>query len=307
MTMIRNSQQLIDLFIESKGVQDETLITSLSRIPELSREEFLKLGKVLSNDDIVAKLRPADKRLVWHVAMPKSGSTWVSSVLKKGLSGKGWKNVNLLPTYGHREQEVVPLEILRQSGLNDNVFAAHQHCSYSSYAFNFIKTFNVHLILQVRNIADCILSYIDHLNKGEVVIPYGHQTVDTWAGYSDEQKLSFVVNILVPWYVDFWAGWSSGLKDNNISYCLVTYDDLIANPSSEFQRVASYCDSSITGSEVNAWLELGRKSNTRKNKGVAGRGESLPLWVHERLQTLTSFYPNTDFSSIGLGPSYCRR
>jgi hypothetical protein len=298
--MVRNSQELTNFFLEKKKRLDDESKQTFSTIPLIDRDDILKLGSVLANDDVIARLRHNKKRLVWHVAMPKSGSTWVSAVMKKGLKLKGWKNINLLPTYGHREQEVAPIEILRQNGLNHNIFAAHQHCSYSEYAFDFIEKFDVKLILQVRNIADCIQSYIDHLNKGELAIPNAFLTQQRWATFSAETKLNFVVDFLVPWYIDFWAGWTAGLKDRNIPFSLIKYEELILDPSSEFYKIATYCDDSVTELEVSTWLNQSSQANTRKNKAVAGRGNSLPDWVHVKLQQLISYYPNTDFTPVGI-------
>jgi hypothetical protein len=108
------------------------------------------------------------------------------------------------------------------------------------------------------------------------------------------------MDFLVPWYIDFWAGWTAGLKERNIEFCLIKYEELIVDPSSEFYKIATFCDGTATQLEIDTWLNHGSRANTRKNKAVAGRGNNLPDWVHVKLQQLISYYPNTDFTSVGI-------
>lgn len=272
----------------------------LSSLPALTRSEILELGSTLAYDETLAALRPPNKSFVWHVAMQKSGCTWVTQVLSAGLKQRGWDTINLIPMARRREQEVSPIELLRQKKLENDIFAIQQHCMYSEYAVNFIKRFNVKLLLQVRNIADCIVSTIDHINNESVEFPFAYLNKEQWLNFSEEQQLQFIMDFIVPWYIKFWVSWTTGLKQHDIAYQVISYEQLIQDPQAEFLNIANYFDATISSLDIKNWLAMSRQRPTRKNKAVAGRGNSLPLWVHDKLQRLTDFYPNVDFSPLGI-------
>lgn len=297
---IGNTKELTE-FVENNQRQRLGMGNASLDLPaNITREQILELGSVLAYDDTLAALQNSSKQIVWHVAMPKSGSTWVSLVLKKGLAKKGWRTTNLVPAHGRREQQIVPVELLRQKSLDTNVFAPHQHCMHSEYAFNFIKKFKVKLMLQVRSIPDCIVSLVDHFDKSVGEGPFAYLNNTLWNSYDSEQKLRFVIDLVLPWYINFWVGWSQGLKAHEIDHRLVRYEDMLDNTQTKFSQLASFCDPEVSDADVSAWLANTQKRDTRKNKAVSGRGTQLPQWVHTHLKRLISYYPSVDFSDVGI-------
>tara|TARA_R110000868_G_scaffold162205_6_gene393244 strand:+ start:956 stop:1864 length:909 start_codon:yes stop_codon:yes gene_type:complete len=296
---INNSGDLA-LFVEQQKTLSRSMQSrDISTLPELNREQLIELGSVMSYDDSLATLKKQNTEFVWHVAMPKSGCTWVSKILQKGLAQRGWKSIYLIPDAQRREQQFSPIELLRQKKLDTPIFAAQQHCTYSEYAVDFIKKFNIKLIIQVRDIYDCIVSNIDHLDNESIVIPFAYLSQNQWNGFSYEQKLMFVVDFIVPWYISFWIGWTSGLQEHRIEYYLCQYENLNINPHDEFLNIAKYCDPNIKNEDVVQWLSSNTEP-TRKNKAIVGRGRDLPKWVEKKIQQLISYYPDFDFTSIGI-------
>ena len=266
----------------------------------IGRKALLELGSVFVYDNTISALKCSDKKLIWHVAMPKSGCTWLTMILHHGLSELNWQTINLVPDAKRREQVVTPTELLRQKALNVNVFAAQQHCLFSEHALSFLSNFNVHLVLQVRNVYDCIVSYVDHLNNESVIIPAIFLTETIWQELSAEQKLQFVVDNIVPWYIQFWVSWTLGLEDTEVSYQIVHYENLLVDTENEVYKVARNCSSQLTKGDVAKWLHKPTNDQTRKNKAVRGRGQHLPQWVFDKVEQLTSYYPNVDFEPIGI-------
>lgn len=300
MKEITNSNDLIDFVNHNKRQGKGMQGTALACQADLSRKDLFQLGSILAYDDTLVALRKPDAQLVWHVAMPKSGSTWVSSVLKKGLETRNWRTTNLVPAHGRREQQLVPIELLRQNSLDNNIFAPHQHCMHSQYAFDFIKKFNVKLILQVRSIPDCIVSLIDHFDKGVGEGPFAFLNNHLWSTYDTNQKLNFVVDLILPWYINFWVGWSHGIEQENLNHKLINYKDILDNTYEEFGKLAKFCDKNIRDSDVDTWLQKAQSRDTRKNKAISGRGADLPEWVHQHIQRLVKYYPDVDFSYVGI-------
>lgn len=109
-----------------------------------------------------------------------------------------------------------------------------------------------------------------------------------------------MVDTVAPWYVKFWAGWSSVLADKELSIKLVRYEDLLAHPTEQFHQVSQFCDPSITRTETEKWVEDTKQSNTRKNKATIGRSQSLPLAALDQLHRLASYYKQSNFKLVGL-------
>jgi hypothetical protein len=300
MNEILNSTDLAHFVSKNRSSGVSMQKNDLSSLPSLTRSEILELGSTLAYDETLAALRPKNKNFVWHVAMQKSGCTWVTQVLSEGLKQRGWDTINLIPMARRREQEVSPIELLRQKKLENDIFAIQQHCMYSEYAVSFIKRFNVKPLLQVRNIADCIVSTIDHINNESVEFPFAYLNKEQWLSFSEEQQLQFIMDFIVPWYIKFWVSWTTGLKQHNIAYQVISYEQLIHDPQSEFLNIANYFDSAISPLDIKNWLEMSQQRPTRKNKAVVGRGNSLPMWVHDKLRRLTDFYPHVDFTPLGI-------
>jgi hypothetical protein len=297
---IKSTKDMVDFVSRKLHLETIKDDSSLALQNDLVRTEILQLGRHLAYDDTLVTLKKPGTQIVWHVAMPKSGSTWVSMVLKNGLAAKNWRTTSLVPAYGRREQQVVPIELLRQNSLDANVFVPHQHCMHSQYAFDFIKKFDVKLILQIRSIPDCIVSLIDHFNKDVGEGPLAFLDNGLWSSYDTNQKLRFVVDLILPWYINFWVGWSQGIQRQKLTHKLVQYENVLNNTLTEFSDIAAFCDNRIINSDVSVWLENAQKRNTRKNTAISGRGSELPDWVHEHMQRLINYYPEVDFSEVGI-------
>lgn len=297
MTMgtLKDSRDLLR-FIENKQSHHQMQLRRTDIIPDLNRESLLNLGAVLHYDEVIAGLA-GKKRRIWHVAMPKSGSTWVTVTLKLILEERGWKSAFLLPAAGQREQEVVPAELMRQGKLDDDTFACQQHCLFSEYVGQMVQNYRYKVIIQVRNIADCMVSTLDHLNKDSVFGPIFFLDENQWKNFDDETKLNYVIDFVAPWYIKFWVGWSRFIAQHTNISMFIRYESILQNPEHEFARMLEFCGENPLDKEFD---HQSKNHFTRKNIGIIGRGKRLPVWAHNRLKNLASYYPNTDFKPLGL-------
>jgi hypothetical protein len=134
----KDSNFIINYILSQQQTAQGMQQLDVSSIPSVNQNQLLELGKFLAYDDSIAALRQ-NKGFVWHIAMPKSGSTWVSRVLSYGLGTKDWKSANLIPKAERREQEISTSEILRQNLVTKKIFTIQQHTPYSEYTLDVIK------------------------------------------------------------------------------------------------------------------------------------------------------------------------
>ena len=230
------------------------------------------------------------------ICAPKSGSTWLTNILKKILQ---WKVVKLLPAFEHREQEI-DLTALFQANVKGKVFSPHQHLRYSHHTEKIITMLDSYLVLQLRNIWDTIISYKDHLNNESVKVPAAFMNDENWELLNDEQKLAFVVDLVVPWYFNFYCGWmtSNLYKEGRIK--IITYSDMIKDAFTTVKSILEYIKEPSSDQEIHDAMEKVAKKNTRKNKGVSGRGNQLSDELKKRVISYTKYYPSVDFDLFGI-------
>ena len=109
---------------------------------------------------------------------------------------------------------------------------------------------------------------------------------------------------MLPWYFCFYAGWlhyiQSGRGSDRIRVC--TYEEMLRDPVSEILGVVRWIgQGGVTGEDVEAALAGVEGMNTRKNKAVTGRGQQLPAHLIAEVRRMASYYPEIDFSDIGIG------
>lgn len=271
-------------------------------IIKLSRDPLIYMGKRVASDKGINMLRKPNTKMLWQVTMPKSGSTWLASVLGKGLTERGWHVSDLVPHYGNREQEIDPRALLLKGDLDKSNFLQYQHCLYSDYALKFIQTFDVKLIVQVRNIFDCLVSAADYIEKAYLQVPVAFISYEEWMKLTQEQKLHYIIDFVAPWYFRFWAGWSSVLNNPDVNVKLIKYEDMLADAESVFHDTFDFAGEKVNKEELSNWATSLKKErvDTKKNKGISGRGEDMPEHLKEQVYRLASYYSDTDFSPIGL-------
>ena len=101
--------------------------------------------KNVVDDNFIARRISAERKHVWLVAAPKSGSTWLSELLARSL---GWQTNRLVNWHHRREPEVDLRQMLEHPDCN--LFSHHLHCRFSEPTRLFIERCRVRVVLQGR-------------------------------------------------------------------------------------------------------------------------------------------------------------
>lgn len=251
-------------------------------------------GQVEDNDCLAARVC-SQRKHAWIVAAPKSGSTWLSRMLRELL---GWPEVALVNGYNRREQEVDIRPLLRYP--KGNILSPHQHCRASEPTVDFIKKFRVRPIIQTRNIFDTVVSLRDHLSKESV--DWSMAYVDhTFHGLDEDKQYQFIIEMFLPWYFNFYASWFKveGINPSDIHF--IRYEELVTNPPETLAKVLHFLNENRTTAEISEAIRRTTSQNTRLNKGVSGRGDRLLGEQHKsKIREMRQHYPHIDFSMVGL-------
>jgi hypothetical protein len=242
------------------------------------------------------QLRENIDKHIWVVCAPKSGSTWLTSIFKDVLK---WRKVALVPSFDRREQEL-DLSPLLARGTTGPVLTPHQHCRYSSYTHQVIDALDTKVILQVRDLFDTIVSLYDHITDDETSIPSGFMTRQIWDALDQNARWSFIVDLIVPWYFNFYCGWVTSSLYAETRIKMVTYNELRNDTLGTVSSLLDYCGEHRESEHIQAALDCQATRKNRLNKGLIGRGDSLPAHLKERVRSFTRYYPSVDFGPLGL-------
>lgn len=240
------------------------------------------------------ELTPTSTRIL-IACMPKSGSTFLSEVI---ASLPDFMRVHLVDTYDRREQELCLHTVEACSKQFGEINWVAQHHVRNSEATQKIKEkYSLKTIVLVRNLYDIVPSLVDHHRNQSVVYPMAYVPGDI-CERSVEAHLQFIVDLVIPWYINFWASWND-CPDKLV----VRYEDLIRDPLNAVRSILNYCSVEFSDEIATAVLQARSEdaASIRKNVGVIGRGEMLPKQCKETIKRFVSYYPAVDFSVIGAG------
>ena len=294
---------LIQETIDSLTNKKQALTTrNLLNVSHLSAEEIRTIAITLSYDSAITELRrQAGKKFIFHVASPKSGSTWIAQSVGPFLRTRGWKTPSMTVGGGNRAQDFFLSELIRLEALEHDIFTDHQHCVFSSYVLELLTAINAKVVFQTRNLYDMLISLRDHLDNETTVKPMFNIDTNQWAALNRTEKLDFLIYNVAPWYINFWVGWSQAQKAMGDNFLVVKYEDLLENPDNIFETILDF--SELPRSVFPASTDTIYTSNvfTRKNKAIIGRGELFTAEHRLHVDRLCKPYKDIDFSAMGIG------
>lgn len=246
-------------------------------------------------DSYVYSLLPRKRSHMWVIAAPKSGSTWLSAILENYL---GWETRSLTLSYDRREQEP-SLRALAQAASLDKVLWKHQHTRASKATTELIRRASIWPIIQTRDIHDTVMSCVDHFRRESPICPMAYMDDQQWRRLDGDSKIQFIIDMVAPWYFNFYAGWfSSDLVRDKVAY-VCRYENLQRDPVGELMKICEHFGLPGNQREAQAAVDLTTSQSTRRNQGIVGRGAALSEAQKATLARMRSYYPEIDFCSVG--------
>ncbi len=263
---------------------------------DLIRDSHLDEPQVLK-DALAAAVVPNRKRLLL-TCMPKSGSSFLTLVLEHLLK---FPKVHLtFDSGGRREQELHWYKLVQV--LDRDAFFLHQHVRASSSTVEALNMFQIQTVVQVRNIFDLVVSFRDHLLRESLQTPLAY-VEPSFYDLSETRQLDFIIDLAVPWYVNFYLSWYHVERDHGQSVCWVTYETLMETPETVVTELGRFAGITPTPTQVSEALAfaLHQPMRARLNKGLRGRGNAmLSRDQKARICRLATYYPDVDFHRIGI-------
>jgi hypothetical protein len=233
-----------------------------------------------------------DRHKILVACMPKSGSTYLATVIS---NLPDFRVTSWVPGYGRREQELCFNRLQTDDVLlTDCNLVAQHHVRYSEVTEKYMKEFNLKPVVLVRNIYDVVASLIDHHKLESIVYPMAFVPKDI-VKWDVNRAAKFVTYMVMPWYFNFFVSWH-----NCSDKVQVSYEELIKDPLKVVQIICKEWHIKVSEKDVANAVDRAGTMHTRKNVGIAGRGNKLPEECRNHIKELTAYYSGIDFSEIGI-------
>lgn len=236
------------------------------------------------------------------VSTPKSGSTFLTTVLSKSLN---LPHIPLCYAYSSNEHDLY-LPALVIAAMKGAVSQLHtKGTPHNAQLLNF---FDIKPIVLTRNIFDSVESLARDLKKKCMLNQLGqgvHGYSFTWltkdiANLNDDQLIDFVIDFALPWYVNFYVSWHSLANNNMIDPLFVRYEDIMKNKQEEVSKIIR----TVANTEVNLDTSILEKNYISESSGISRGTGNSGLGI-ERLSTaqihsikkLLSYYPDINFDT----------
>lgn len=251
----------------------------------------ISIDQLYSETFLGQQLEQQRGKFVVHIALPKSGSTWLTKILGGLYFRKGWNTAHLVPAHGRRGQEIDPRLFIEKGYQKSHVFSFHQHCPYSEYTAGLLQKTGSKVIFQFRNIFDSIVSASDdiwktiHHGNDNTLFPQGLQNL------SKEEMLDYVVDVEAPGFIKFMEGWLNSDLVQQGKVFMVSYESLLKDPASLVHSISDEFSLGFTAEEIASAIQKASSENTRKNVAVTGRGrKTLSAKQIQKINTYLSYF-----------------
>jgi hypothetical protein len=239
--------------------------------------------------------RGASGKPICVVCLPKSGSTFFSLAL---ATATGRRTVPAVPYGGRREQEFDAFATL---AMRDRAVVLQSHTRYSRATRYFLREIGTPPVLIVRDLYDSLISLWDHMGNEDPHVPVA--LVDPGDLLRDDgEMLDFLVDVAAVWYLQFFAGWMRGAASGDIKLLVLDYETVTADPALAIESVCRHIGEPAPSAEaISQAVGRVRLAKPRFNQGTSGRGARFGRERVARVERLAAFYPDVDFSPLGVG------
>lgn len=242
----------------------------------------------------VSVRRASRRRTIFIAAVPKSGSTWLTSMLS---ALPNFRQV-APPAFGGRRELEVPHNHLIRPMLVARHLVDCQHVRASQDTLVQLALADAFPVVLTRNVADALVSMHDHISglRGghrEASSEPGHRwsmaylTPQRWLSWGEEQRYRVLTRAFLPWYANFelsWRAWAEIVEEHDFDRRIrrylhpplyLDYDTMRSNPEETLDAIAEHVGLSIDVEDRRRALERSLESPTRRNVAVTGRGREL--------------------------------
>lgn len=235
------------------------------------------------------------RRAVVMAFPPKAAGTFLRTAVIKAVDGQ---LVRIVHAQAGRDATPYLPTLVRyfEGGITDKTLVTHVHMLALHANLQLMSVFGIKPIIMIRNIPDMLASYWDMLEADDQALRDGLNChiPPHFRSMSQNAKADFIIDVLAPWYVNFYAGWLAYAGHASGTVLVTDFRDLKEKPADVVEAVLKHvglardrqtCEAAV----ADAWK---KRDTLRFNKGKAGRGSAYFRAPHlNRIARVMSNYP----------------
>ncbi|HTT98385.1 MAG TPA: hypothetical protein VMF58_10070 [Rhizomicrobium sp.] len=226
---------------------------------------------------------------------PKAAGTFLRTAAIVAVEGQLIRAVHAQG--GRDAQPYLPMFLSYLCGeFGEAPLVTHMHLQALPANRHFFDALGLRPVIMLRSITDMLASYRDMLDADPAARADGLNCTIP-AGYSEWSKAAkseFLIDVLAPWYVGYYATWLDYARAAPGRVCMLTYRDFLDSPAETLSALLDHADMPVSRAICDAaiaetWAERGEH---RFNLGECGRGR-LYFTAEQaaRLRQMLSYYP----------------
>jgi hypothetical protein len=264
----------------------------MDNLQQYAHKFFARNSKLAQNYRLVPfyeKNVDRNRKRVLIACMPKSGSTFMTELLRHYLQ---FPVHDLARTHGRSEPEIAWSQLA--AVITSDALFVHQHVRASENTLKVIRLFNIHTIVMIRNLLDSVVSFREHLIKEGREVPTAYVD-DHYLTWDSRRQYEFIIDLLLPWYLNFLGTWIEANTHKDISLLWLNYTDWIQEPEATLRKIDAFCGLTHPEEAATQAVAQARKGRIRLNVGKSGRGrELLDEDLQAKVRHLLSYYPSCE-------------
>jgi hypothetical protein len=259
---------------------------TISRMTNMLSGEQAAL--ILAQPDNDGKFRPHEARLaralgkkrplVMLAFAPKAAGTFFRSAVIKAIDGQLVRTVH---AQGGRDAQLyLPLLVHYYAGsVTTKTLVTHVHMQALPANRHFLAAFGIRPVIMLRSIPDMMASYWDMLDgasESEIEnMGVNFHVPAAFRGWTQGAKQEFLLDMLMPWYVSYFASWRDYAAEAPDDVLVLRFDAFQENPVHVLQNVLRHThlpagEKRCREAFAATWAMRG---TLRYNQGRAGRGD----------------------------------
>jgi hypothetical protein len=175
--------------------------------------------------------------LVLFAFAPRSAGTFLRSAAIDAIGGQ---LARLVHAEGGRDGALyLPRVAAYYLGATADTVVTHLHMQASPANRHFLDAFGIRPIIMKRSIPDMLASLWSMI-ESDAGLPLGFafQVPPDFAGLPESRKADVMIDLMGPWYVQYFAGWKSFAEAGSV--CVLDYRDFCDDPAEVLEAALAH-------------------------------------------------------------------
>ncbi len=236
-----------------------------------------------------------ERKHIFITCSPKSGSSYLLRLLASVL---GYEIKIFIAAFDRTGQDVHEPAILEVKNKNT---VTHQHTRFTNHNMRILNEYAIKPVVLTRDIFASVISMRNHMINEPDQSWWPMAYIDqNFYELSTEEQYDFVIDLIVPWYINFYVSWFRHPKREKLLW--IDYDELMKDKVGtlrkifEYYGIEQYIDDAILREH-----EKKIEGKTRRTKQTDPK-ERLALSSEQRsrIVDLTRYYRDVDFAKMNI-------